>query len=125
MINLNKTNDSITQAGALVAISCLPFYTLGQLGEVIPMWIASVLGGAGLLIFVVRLSMILFTETKPVRRVRVEQGLIIILGFAIPLGVMEAIVGYARHTSELSNYIFAGLILLVGIVIMFTTEHKE
>lgn len=124
-MDLRKTDDSITQAGALVAISCIPFYTLGQLGAVIPMWIAYVLGGAGLLLFVVRIIMILFAWVKPMRLIRVEQGLKMVLGFALPLGVMEAIVEYANQTSKLDNYIFAGIVLLVGIVIMFTKEPKN
>ena len=120
-----KQSDSLTSAGALIALSCLPFYTLGQLGVVIPMWIAYVLGGLGLTLFVVRICMVIFGAKPIIAQPRFEQGLNFILGFAFPFGVMEGIMEYANHTSSLDNYIFSGIILLVGIIIMLAPNPKK
>ncbi|MDE6266687.1 MAG: hypothetical protein K2M07_04990 [Muribaculaceae bacterium] len=120
-----KYSDSLTSAGALVALSCLPFYTLGQLGVEIPLWIAYVLGGLGLTLFVVRLGMIIFGAKPILAQPRVQQGLNLIIGFALPLGVMEGIMEYANHTSSIDNYIFSGIILLIGILIMFVPVPND
>ncbi|MDE7153197.1 MAG: hypothetical protein K2O00_01980 [Muribaculaceae bacterium] len=123
-MNLLKSNDSLTEAGALMALSCLPFYTLGELGAVIPLWIAYIIGGATLLLFTVRICAILFAGKKPVKIERVDMGLKFILGLAFPLGVVEAIMEYAGNTSDVSDYFFAGLMFLVGLAIMFMPERK-
>lgn len=124
MKKLFKSNDSITEASALIALSCMPFYALGQLGAAIPMWISYILGGAALLLFVLRLCGILFAGMKPCVCPRVGLGLKSIIGFALPLGVTEGIVEYATGKTDLTCYIFAGIIFLVGIAIMFIPERK-
>lgn len=124
-MNLLKSNDSLTEAGALMALSCLPFYALGQLGAVVPLWIAYIIGGCSLLLFAGRICFILFAGKKPKLCPRVDMGLKFILGFAFPLGVMEAIMEYANRTSDWTDYLFAGVIFLIGVAIMFSPEPKS
>ena len=88
------------------------------------MWIAYILGGAALLLFVLRLCGILFAGMKPHIRPNVGMGLKTILGFALPLAVTEGIMEYATGSTDWTGYAFAAIIFLVGIAIMFIPERK-
>lgn len=124
-MNLMKSDDSILSAGALVALSSLPYWVLGGMGAEISQWISYIVGGAALLLFVVRLCVLVFTKAKANLNPRVDGGLKNMIGFAMPVGVCAAIMEYLHKDVYIEIYLFALLLFVISLVMMLIPQKKE
>ncbi|MEE0979720.1 MAG: hypothetical protein UH625_09995 [Muribaculaceae bacterium] len=123
-MNLLKTEDSILSTSALTVISCLPFMAVGMLGSNTAIWIAYTLGGVALLVFLARLCAIISNKAVATQSQKIDRGAKFLFGFAIPMGVSAAIIEQAESDMATECYIFAALMLLVSIAMMFAPEKK-